>query len=109
MKYISITSAQSTYAVFVTRDSAEEVEATIVPAFALTDTGATTALIPSQVIGDARLIPVESDEKREFKTFYFGNDPLSFIQQYQLKLREEKAQTVKEAESQKSSKAVKAK
>ena len=109
MKYISITTAQSTYAVFVARDSAEEVEATIVPAFALTDTGVTTALIPSQVIGDARLIPVESDDKREFKTFYFGNDPLSFIQQYHLKLREDKLQAAREAENQKSSKAVKAK
>ncbi|MDR3616832.1 MAG: hypothetical protein P4L53_24965 [Candidatus Obscuribacterales bacterium] len=109
MKYISIAPAHSTYAVFVTRDSAEEVEATIVPAFALTDTGVTAALMPSQVIGDARLIPVESDEKREFKTFYFGNDPLSFIQQYQLKLREEKAQAARDAESQKIGKAVRAK
>lgn len=109
MKYISIATAQNTYAVFVTRDSAEEVEATIVPAFALTDTGASTALIPSQVIGDARLIPVESDEKREFKTYYFGNDPLTFIQQYQLKLREEKAQAAKDAETLKPAKAGKSK
>jgi hypothetical protein len=109
MKYISIAPAQNTYAVFLIRDSAEEVEATIVPAFALTDTGTTTALIPSQVIGDPRLIPVENDDKREFKTFYFGTEPISFIQQYQVKLREDKLQAARDADNLKSGKVVKVK
>lgn len=92
MKYSSITTAQSSYAVFVNRNNVEDVEATVVSAWALTDTGATIALMPSQLEFDPQLVPVEDNDKRIFKTFYFGDDPLSYLQQFQVKMRLEKSE-----------------
>lgn len=93
MKYSSITTAQGTYAVFVNRSNAEEIEATIVSAWALTDSGDTIGLMPSQSEDDPHLVPVEDNEKRLFKTFYFGTDPVTYLQQFQVKMRTENFST----------------
>jgi hypothetical protein len=92
MKYLSITTAQNTYAVFVNRINVEEIEATIVSAWALTDAGDALALMPSQANDDPQLVPVEDNEKRLFKTFYFGNDLLNFLQHFQVNMRTENFQ-----------------
>ncbi len=92
MKYSSITTAQSTYAVFVNRTNAEEIEATIVSAWALTDSGVAIGLMPSQTEDEPHLVPVEDNEKRVFKTFYFGTDPVTYLQQFQVKMRTENFQ-----------------